>query len=277
MIFNSSFININFSDGVCYLTYKNLEKIDFIKHAFSTKLGGVSKNQFRSMNLGFNRGDSNENVIENYKLFSNAVGIKYENLVSSVQIHEANVRKVTKADRGIGIYRKQDMQSVDAMITNEKGVALVTHYADCTPIYLVDTKKQAIGLVHSGWRGTVKEIAKNTVIAMKENYRSNPSDIIACIGPVICKDCYEVDLAVAKEFYNLEHLPVERFIEERSNNKFHIDLAECCKQTLIYCGLKEENIIKGDVCTKCNSDLLFSHRVTGNDRGGMVAIMEISE
>lgn len=134
---NSKTMTLKENKGVCFLKYNELEKIDFINHAFSTRIGGVSENEFTSMNLSFGRGDPDKNVTENYKIFCDAAGFDYESLVASAQDHNTFVRVVTKADKGVGIYKPRDIQSVDAVVTNEKGVTLVTYYADCTPLFLL--------------------------------------------------------------------------------------------------------------------------------------------
>ena len=126
MEINSKTMKLNNADTVPYLTYNSLSEIKFINHAFTTRLGGVSKGEFSSMNMAFNRGDSVESVTENYKLFCASAGFDYESLTASAQDHNTFVRAVTSADRGVGIYKPRDLQSVDALITNEKGVTLVT-------------------------------------------------------------------------------------------------------------------------------------------------------
>ncbi|MBQ9460299.1 MAG: laccase domain-containing protein, partial [Clostridia bacterium] len=125
MVFKSKNTDLNFVDGVGFLTFPSISELDFVNHAFSTRLGGVSVGEYKSMNLNFKRGDLAENVTENYKIFCSAAGFDYNTLVSSNQDHNINVRCVTKADCGIGIYREHDMPSVDALVTNEPGVTLV--------------------------------------------------------------------------------------------------------------------------------------------------------
>ena len=160
---HSRTMNLNVKNDVPFLTYKALEKIPFINHAFSTRLGGVSTGEFTSMNLAFNRGDEYENVIQNYKIFCNAAGFDFNTLVASAQDHHTFVRKVTSDNCGTGITRPRDIQSVDALVTNEKNVTLVTYYADCTPIFFVDTEKRVIALAHAGWRGTVGKICEKVI------------------------------------------------------------------------------------------------------------------
>ncbi len=271
--FTSKTMQINNLDTVPYLTYNSLSEISFINHAFSTRLGGVSAGEFDSMNLAFNRGDSPENVTENYKRFCKSAGFEYESLTASAQDHNTVVRAVTSENKGVGIYKPRDMQSVDALITNEAGVTLVTYYADCTPLFFVDTKQKAIGLAHAGWRGTVGRIGEKVVEKMKELYNSNPEDIKAAIGPAISVCCYEVDEPCAENFIALEGLDTAKFVFPKKDGKYMIDLLETNRQILVASGIKPENITVSNLCTNCNSDLLWSHRATKGKRGCMCAFM----
>lgn len=266
-------MKLNENMGVPYLTYNRLSEIPFIHHAFSTKHGGVSKWEWTSMNFAFSRGDKSENVIENYKIFSKAAGFDYNTLVTSSQDHNTFVRPVTSNEYGIGIWKEKDILSVDALITNEPNVTLVTHYADCTPLFFVDVKQKAIGLAHAGWRGTVGRIGEKVIKKMTELYSTNPSDVIVCIGPAISACCYEVDRDCADNFYALTDLDVSAFVFPKNGKKYMLDLLEANKQIVINSGVLEENIVKSDLCTKCNSDLLWSHRATNGKRGTMCAFM----
>lgn len=274
MIFKSTSMHLNIKDALAYLTFDRLEEIPFLKHAFSTRLGGVSTGEFNSMNMSFNRGDSDENVTENYRRLCRAIGVEFNDLVASAQDHNTFVRRVTSNEKGIGIYRPKDLESVDALITNEKNVALVTYFADCTPLLFVDTKNKAIGAAHAGWRGTVGKIGAETVRRMGEEFGTAPKDIVATIGPAINKCCYEVDEPVAEKFRELG-LDSERFVFPKGNDKYMIDLIETNRQILVSAGIPNENIILSDVCTRCSSDLIWSHRATGGKRGGMCSILEL--
>ena len=132
-------------NGVVYLTWPAIEKIEGIRHAFSTRIGGVSKEHLSSMNLSFSRGDDPANVRENYRRFCEAAGFEVENIVTSDQAHTTKVRYVTKADCGSGVTRDRDFHDIDGMITDEPGVVLATFYADCVPLYFVDPVHRAIG------------------------------------------------------------------------------------------------------------------------------------
>lgn len=263
------------SGDVPYLKYNRLSEIDFITHAFSTRLGGVSSGEFTSMNLSFGRGDSDENVRENYRRIADAIGVTFDSLTASAQVHENIVRRVTKDDCGVGIYRPKDMPSVDALITNEKGVTLVTYYADCTPVFFVDTAKKALGLAHAGWRGTVLDIAGEVIRSMQREFSTNPEDVVCAIGPVIGKCCYEVDGDCAENFKRLFDSDSGVYQEGDKEGKYMIDLALSNKLLLMKAGVREENIVISDLCTRCNPDLLWSHRATAGKRGTMSAFLAL--
>lgn len=273
MNINSKTMTLHEKDNVKFLTYNKLSQIPFIHHAFSTRHGGVSKGIFESMNFSF-ANDDREAVLQNYRRFCNAVGFEFDTLVASSQDHNTFVRVCTKDNCGIGITRKKDIESVDALVTNEQGVTLVTYYADCTPLFFVDTKRKAIGLAHAGWRGTVGKIGQKVIDTMVENYGTDPKDVVCAIGPAISLCCYEVDKACADNFYALG-LDDSKFVFPKEDGKFMIDLLETNRQILMSCGVKEENITVSDLCTKCNSDLLWSHRATNGKRGTMSAFMTL--
>lgn len=273
MDFSSKTMTLNNKDTVPVLRYNTLSEIDFINHGFSTRFGGVSQGVFSSMNMAFNRGDDPKSVTENYKRFCKSAGFEFENLVASSQDHHTVVRQVTSANKGIGIYKPKDIASVDALVTNEKGVTLVTYYADCTPLFFVDTKNKAIALAHAGWRGTVGKIGFKVLKKMKECFNTNPKDVTAAIGPAISKCCYEVDLPCAEHFLNLKELNPSDFVTPLNNGKFMVDLLETNRQILVHSGVKPDNITISDLCTNCNSDLLWSHRATKGQRGTMCAMM----
>ncbi len=157
-------------NGVTYLSYPSFEKIPQVVHGFSTRLGGVSEGIYSSMNLSFTRGDSEEAVRENYRRMADALGFSCEDIVTSDQTHTTNVRVITEEDRGNGITRPRPYTDVDGMVTNVPGLVLATFYADCVPLFFVDPIHGAVGLSHSGWRGTAGKIGAVTVEKMRETY-----------------------------------------------------------------------------------------------------------
>lgn len=259
-----------------FIEFPALSRFDFIKHGFSTRLGGISSGIYESMNLGFNRGDLDENVYENYHLICRSIGINEKDLVFTDQVHKAVVRKASSADKGKGYIHKRDYSEIDAHITNEAGVPLLAFSADCVPIFLVDPIKRATGLAHSGWKGTVLKIGKQTVQALSKEYNSIPEDLTAVIGPSIGPSCYEVGLETAEEFRKAY---TEKECEEiiiNKGEKIYIDLWKANYFALSEAGLKPENIIISGLCTMCRQDLFFSHRARGTKRGSMAAFISLT-
>jgi hypothetical protein len=254
------------------IRYKSLEDTGCVEHGFSTRLGGVSEGIYRSMNLSYTRGDRKEDVDENFRRFCKTIHMDWEKIVSTDQTHTANVRVVTEKDAGHGILRPKTYFDVDGQITNVPGLPLITYHADCVPLFFVDPVKKAIGLTHSGWRGTVNRIGKNTIEAMKATYSSRPEDIITVIGPSICKACYEVSRDVAEAFEN-NFNDSGCFIQDKGNGKYQLDLWEANRQIMLESGVLPEHITVTRWCTGCHPDLLWSHRKTGNRRGSLAAFL----
>lgn len=264
--------------NVPYLEYPMLRETEIIRHGFSTRLGGVSEGCWASMNLSFERGDRPEAVMENFRRIGAELGVRCEDMVLSQQTHTANVRVVTGADRGKGITRERDYTDVDDLITNEPGICLVTSFADCVPLYFVDPVKKAIGLSHSGWRGTVGKIGKRTVEMMGESFGSDPADILAAVGPSVCMDCYEVSGDVIEKFRQVfdEKLWPELFYE-KENGKCQLDLWKANELIFLESGILPEHMAVTNLCTHCNSEILYSHRAAGDKRGNLCAFLALKE
>lgn len=261
--------------GVAFLTFPALTALPFLTHAFSTRIGGVSEHEFKTMNLSFNRGDSDGNVLQNYHLFCNAVGFDFYKLVASAQDHHTEIRRVTSQHAGSGVWKPQDMRSVDGLLTNESGIVLVTYYADCVPLYFVDPVKRAIGLAHAGWRGTVLKMGACMTEAMQTEFGSNPADLIVAIGPSIGNCCYEVDVPVYEKVMALEQITPHECLHAVGADKYMLNLWEVNRRIIMAAGVPERQIMVGHVCTKCHCDLLYSHRAMGAQRGGMAAMMSL--
>lgn len=271
-------MNLKNKNGVTYLTYPAFEREDGILHGFSTRLGGVSQGIYSSMNLSFTRGDEEAAVKENYRRIANAIGFCVEDLVTSDQTHTANVRKVTESDRGKGILTPRDYKDVDGMITDLPGIVLATFYADCVPLYFVDPVHQAIGLSHSGWRGTVQKIGLATVRKMQAEYGSNPKDILAAVGPSICQECYEVSEDVIEQFrHAFDQKHYAKLFYQKKNGKYQLNLWEANKIVFAEAGISEEHISMPGLCTCCNPEFLFSHRASHGKRGNLAAFLGIKK
>ncbi len=263
-------------NGVTALTFPALEQTGIVKHSFSTRLGGVSEGCFASMNFGFTRGDKKEHVTENYRRMAEFLEVDMRNMVLTHQTHTTNVRTVTQDDAGKGVVRERDYQNVDGLVTNIPGITLVTFYADCVPLYIVDPVHKAIGLSHSGWRGTVNRMGRVTLDVMKREYDTNPNDVIVCIGPSICQDCFEVGPEVAEAFAKTFAYEYHgNLFYRKENGKFQLNLWAANRIIFQEAGVPADQIHTTDICTKCNPELLFSHRVHGEKRGNLAAFLSL--
>lgn len=267
-------IQLKEANGISYFQFPLLEQCGIVEHGFSTRIGGVSKGAYATMNLGVSRGDDPEAVMENYKRITSVLHMPWDRVVLSHQTHTTNIRVVTERDAGTGLVKERDYENIDGLITNIPNLPLVTFYADCVPLYFVDPVHHAIGLSHSGWRGTVNRMGRCTIEAMQREYNTNPADVLACIGPSICQDCYEVGPEVAEEFakgFQLEQKSV--LLREKPDGKYLLNLWKANEIVLLEAGIKKEHLAVTDICTKCNPELLYSHRVMGNERGNLAAFL----
>ena len=269
---------INQEDSIPYLTFPRIEQAGHFLAAFSTRKGGVSSGIYQSMNLNYKQGDDPENVRENFRRIADSMGVRMEDMVYTDQTHTANVRMVTEKDKGKGVILPKDYHDVDGIITDRPGLILVGSFADCVPLFFADPVHKAVGLSHAGWRGTVSKIGKVTVEMMGENYGSRPEDLICVIGPSICVDCYEVSQDVAEAFQQAFSKPqAADILTEKGNGKYQLDLWKANAHVLKDSGILPEHIAISGLCTRCNSDLLWSHRATGGKRGGLCGFISIME
>ena len=253
--------------NLVYYTIPSFDNTGVVKHCFTTRLGGVSTGETSSLNLGFNKNDMHENVLENYSIIGGALGIDPQKLVFSNQVHKDVVRIITSADCGKGITRQNDIVGVDALVCGESGVPFITFYADCVPLFFLDPEKKVTALTHSGWRSTVKNIAANTVAEMSNEFGCKPSDLLVGIGPSIGSCHFEVDAEVAVVFSDA--------YKRKVGDKYHIDLWSMILKQLTNAGVKDGNITLAGVCTYCNSGEFFSHRADNGKTGSLAALMEI--
>ncbi len=257
-------------EGVPLLTYPLLEKTEFVTHGFTTRMGGVSEGYCSTMNISTTRGDDPKAIEENQRRLARALGVRVEDFTYTHQTHTTNVAVVREEDRG-----KRFMET-DGMVTDVPGICLVTFYADCVPLYFVDPVHRAIGLSHSGWRGTVKRMGQVTLERMKEAYGTKPEDVFAAIGPSICQDCYEVSGDVIEEFRkNFSEFVWSQLFYEKENGKYQLNLWRANQIVLTEAGVEAQNIAVTNLCTHCNPEILFSHRSTGVKRGNLSALLAI--
>ncbi len=264
----------NMQGGVEYLTFPLLEETGIVRHLFSTRIGGVSEGMFSTMNLSYTRGDRKEAVDENFRRIAEIMDANVSDFVLPDQTHTVNVRKVTAKDKGKGITKSKDYTDVDGLITDERGIILAAFYADCVPLFLVDKRRRAIGLAHSGWKGTAGRIGEHMLFAMKDAFGTKPEDVFVGIGPSICKDCYEVGEDVAEAFSaRFPEEMLSKILFSKGGGKYLLDLWKANYFIFLTAGVLKEQISITDICTCCNPDYLFSHRASGGKRGNLGAFL----
>jgi len=259
----------NEKNGVVYYTFQNLEAAGFVRHGFSTRIGGVSRGPFATMNLGHNTGDDAGNIRENYRLFCAAIGAAPENIVTGNQQHTTNIRNVKNHVPGNDDF-------TDGLVTDTAGIVLATYYADCVPLLLYDPICRVIANCHAGWRGTAHNMAGIATAKMMTDYGCDPRNILAGIGPSISCENFEVGPEVAQEFKDLLPFSVDFVYNSKSvENKFHIDLWGINRQSLIMAGLYNGNIETAGLCTFDDELHFYSHRRNGKQRGSLAAFIEL--
>lgn len=241
------------------------------RHCFTTKFGGVSTGDSASLNFRRDHGDSEENILTNYRILADAISVPMDRMTLTHQVHEDKVIAVTEDNVGTGLTKPLDWD-VDALITDLPETPLVGFYADCVVTLLYDPVSCSCGVCHAGWRGTAREIVRKTVDAMASQYGADRGAIVAAIGPSIRACCFETDADVPTEMERMMGAAAARFVETRGA-KFHIDLQGINRASLRAAGLKEENIIDSEICTKCNHEEFWSHRATNGRRGVQAGVI----
>ena len=242
-------------------------------HCFTTRLGGVSQGHLQSLNIGTSRGDTPENVLENYRRLGSSLGFDIHNLVLSRQTHSDIVHVVTEKDRGAGLFAPP-LPDCDGLVTNTPGIALVVFTADCTPILFWDSETHAVGAAHAGWRGTASGIAARVVEAMGREYGSKPENIRAAIGPNIGYCHFETDEDVPQAIRAAFGPEAEKWITS-NGEKYFLDLKAINRLVLNRAGV--ETVEMSDACTVCQCDRFWSQRVTKGLRGSQGAIIVCRE
>lgn len=254
-----------------YYQFENLAKFsNKVLHFISTR-NYLDRNDFT---IGMNEFRPPDIVIENRSIIAHQFGFNVDSLVFAEQIHGNVVEYIDPSKRGRGVFAKADaLQECDGMITHHSNICIVAQAADCVPILFYDPKKNVVACAHSGWRGTIAQIAKKAIEMFVSNYQSNPQDIVVGVGPSIGPCCLEVGPEVvemvANSFGSTEGLIY-------SNAKFKnpvFDIWAAVHRTLVDSGIKPENIEMAQMCSKCNNSILFSSRAGDRGRyGGFIML-----
>ena len=266
------------------------KKLPWLLHGFSTAPGGVSDlDSQKALNLSFTHWDTRENVIENRKRFQTALGAQKFPLINLKQIHSAVIWPFASVPK--------EPCNGDASLTNTPGLLLGVRTADCVPILLVDPKKRAVAAVHAGWRGTLARILEKAVGELAAKFKSQPSDLLAAIGPAIGPCCYEVGAELVIQFTSQFAAAADYFDEPRSGEEpnplqwlnmmppghqpppknVRLDLPKANRAQLLAAGVHEKNIFSSGLCTACHPSLFFSYRKQGPRSGRLLAAIALKK
>ena len=243
-------------DAIQYLEAQSLSRLEFVTHAFCTRLGGISAGPFSSLNTGFLVGDREEDVRRNLALIEKAFTIPAGRLVLMGQVHGDRIFILDGDGSPPG-----SIPEFDGLITERPGVAVGIRTADCVPLLFVDPVRRVIGVAHAGWRGTALRIASKMVDLFERRFSSRLEDIVIAIGPAIGVCCYQVDAPVYAAFASRPG--VDHFLHScPEEGKWMLDLASANRFELMERGIPAGNILSAGHCTACRRELFFSHRAS---------------
>jgi YfiH family protein len=254
-----------------YLRAPMLSDCDFLDHAFGTRRGGVSRDDYKSLNMSFREGDEEFRVLQNWNKLASAFNIPMENFLVLNQVHGDDIFVIEP--RG-NYFTSHEALNYDAIVTNRANLAICIKTADCVPVFIVDRIKKVIAAVHAGWRGSALEISSKVVRLMQNQYGSEPADILAAIGPAIGLCCYEIDAGTADAFRRQKNSEDFLFPGKRKD-RWMLDLVEANRRQILNCGIPDANIEAAGICTVCRQDTFFSHRGSGGVTGRQINFIMI--
>ena len=245
-----------------YKSEKMDKYADKVKYYVTTRLGGVSKFPYESLNISFKNLEDKENSEKNLDIACSKLGFTRENTVCIFEDHTDKVVVITEENKDEFLFSSHHDKVYDGMITNVKNIPLVITIADCNAIVMYDTKNNVIANIHSGWKGTVQKIYLNALNRMIKEFNTNPKDVICVYSPTIQECCWKTkDTELAYGFQKYwEYIPIEEFVYTDSEGWNHVDFPYAITKDLIKAGIKEENIVNENICTCCNVDTFFSYR-----------------
>lgn len=260
--------------GITYLAYEIFDPFVKVTNVVTTRRGGSSPSPYDTLNLGFHAGDDADAVLENRAAIAQVLGFEPEAWTLGAQVHGADVAVVRDKDRGRGAVTGDDaLPGVDALVTNEPGIPLAVLVADCVAVSLYDPAKHAAGIAHAGWKGTLSRVVERTVETMSRGFGTDPSNLVAGLSPSVGACHYEVGAEVAQEFISEFGDDARRFLAERPEGRWRLDLAGANAYQLLRAGVGETRFEASGRCAACEPALFYSHRRDGFRTGRFAGIL----
>lgn len=257
--------------GVRFLTIPSFERAGGLTCAMSTRVGGVSKKPYDTLNFSQAREQSQESFEQNMQRFSDSVGFNYKNAIANNYEHAANLKRAAIKDAGRGVVKEKLSEYCDGLYTDVSDLPLITFHADCAPLFFYDPQRKAIAVCHAGWKGVSQHIIKNAVKSLTD-MGSDADQILAAVGPCISANHFEVQQDVSSVFE-------ETFgscVLVQKDSRMFIDLPKACVIDMVEAGIVPSNITLSDLCTYENERLFFSHRRDNGKTGAMAAVMQLN-
>ena len=259
------------SGDITYFEAPSLKAFGPVNHAFCTRSVGLIRTMNSPHNAATSRNEGQARIPFNRELVAATFGFEPGQLITMDQVHGDRIWILDKTPSPSG--PPLNCRS-DALLTNQRGIAIAVLTADCVPIVLVDPKRMAVGIIHAGWRGTLLGIAPKVLDAMIANFGSHPEDLLVAIGPSIGECCYEVDEAVMGPFRS-SGWNWQDFSRPKGNDKWHLNLAQANIDQMRARGISEDRCCWVRVCTRCNNDILFSYRAEGTGVGEQISFIQL--
>lgn len=256
--------------SVPYLSIPDFQSTGFATAAITTRIGGISQDPYRSLNMAYHVDDADEAVTENRRRFCRSLGIDAKSLVVAQQIHGDRIALVDETYRGCGAYHHEKaIPDTDGMITRSHGLTLAVLTADCVPVLVIDPVVKAVGIAHAGWRGALSMIAAKTVLKMQDTFGTAPANCLVALGPCIGPCCYKVGEEVLSQFRC-------KFGSATCTAADRLDLQKAVEIQLTDIGVEESSILSTRLCTSCNRDLFYSYRAEGGQTGRMMSVIKLN-
>lgn len=262
------------SEGVGIIRSRRLEDEPGVTHGFTTRIGGVSKPPFDTLNLGTSRDEPMSNILENYRLLAAAYGLEYGELALVRHEHGDVILRIDRSHGGRGV-ALEPLDFSDGFVTNDPGVTLMTCHADCSAFFVYDPRTRSIGLAHAGWKGMFKRIGQKLCKRLADEFGADPRDMIAVIGPCICEKCFEVERELAESFAVEFDCPDIFSVRAEKPDKGYVSLRAAAVIQLLDAGVPKENISIMDLCTVEEKKLFYSYRRDGKGTGSMAAFLKL--
>jgi polyphenol oxidase len=241
--------------GVLTLSFPRFGHPTLVRHAISTRMGGVSRGPHQFLNISYKVSDDSLRVEENRRLLSESMEMNLDKVVHLTQVHSD---KVFKLDNSNLPQKGESLGEGDALITNLSKIPIGIMVADCLPVLFYDQVHKAIGLAHAGWRGTVAQIAVKTLYSMAEAYGTSPAEVKVVLGPAIGPCCYEVGLDVKEKFDAFSY--AGDILEQSGKAHWKLNIPEANARQLLEAGVAEDHLVRSNLCTVDHIDLFYSHR-----------------